>query len=422
MSNRIRRRGAIYVVVLLASLIVASLAIASLRLAHAYTRDMNREAEAYQVEISADAALEWAIARLNADTAWRSNHTHNVDVPKRVLGDTTISYRLIDTDGNLADNALEPCDIIVTARSRSAVYAWRATLEPIGPPLNCLQYALASGDDVAVNGYSMMCTDGSVASRGRISSQLSGSLTADCFAAEGCFGEIIGSSNSLVGTLELPDSHALFELYTKLGTSIPASLLPMQFGGLRVNGVLLSPAANTISGDLNPAGVYVIDCGGRRISITNSKIVGTLVLRNVGSNSSVAQSMHWEAAVGHYPALLVQGDWAIQMAREPLREVDLGVNLNPPGTPYRGQTDLATTTVYPSCIRGLIYVSGELTCGDSGAKNQLFGVVVAAERVSASGGTYLAYRDIYTQRTPPGFASYAKVRLAAGSIHRVAAP
>lgn len=422
MKYRTRHKGAIYVVVLLASLIVVSLAIASLRLTHVYTRDLNREAEASQVEISADAALEWAVAMLNHDTSWRSDHTHNVDVQERTLGNTNICYRLLDADGDLADDDMDRCDIVVTARSPSATYAWRATLEPTGPPLSCLQYALASGGDIGINDFSMMCTDGRVASRGTISARNTGSLTADCFAANGCDGEIIGTTNGLNGPLELPNSDALLELYTNLGTPILASQLPVQSGTLQINGVLLSPSANSITGALDPQGVYVIDCAGQRIVISNSRIVGTLVLRNVGSNSSVSQSVHWEAAVSHYPALVVGGNWVIAMSRAPLRETNVGINLNPLGTPYRGQADTSTATVYPSCIRGLIYASGNLSFSNIAAKNQLFGVVVANGEVSASGGTYIGYRDVYTQRTPPGFASYAKVRLALGSIHRVPAP
>lgn len=252
MSDRIQRRGAVYVVVLLASLIVASLAIAALRLAHVYARDLNREAETYQVQISADAALEWAIARINADTAWRSNHLHNVDVLGQVFGDTTICYRLVDSNGDLAADPTSSCDIVVTAKSRTSTFAWRGTLEPMGPPLNCLEFAIASGDDIGINDFSMMCTDGRVASRGTISAQTSDSLTADCFAANGCVGEIIGTTNGLNGPLELPNSDALLELYASLGTPILASQIPVESSALQLNGVLLSPNANSISGALDP--------------------------------------------------------------------------------------------------------------------------------------------------------------------------
>lgn len=70
-----RRVGSVYLAVLLASLMVASLSMCAITTARYYARDLHEEADLRHAQLAADAALEWAIANINAASNWRIQHT-----------------------------------------------------------------------------------------------------------------------------------------------------------------------------------------------------------------------------------------------------------------------------------------------------------------------------------------------------------
>jgi hypothetical protein len=251
--------------------------------------------------------------------------------------------------------------------------------------------------------------------------QSGGTLTGNCFAAGDCQGEIYGTVQSLMEPLDFPSWDALGH-YVSNATWIDASLLPTSSGQLLWNAQLLNRQVNTISGQLNPLGIYVLDCQGSDIRISNSRLECTLVLLNAGSNSLVSESVFWEAPRANYPALLVDGNFELRLGSSNLRESSVGVNFNPAGAPFRGGSDSNTSTIYPSQIRGLIFTTGELVQDSALARSQVFGAILSASNVTLRGVLTVHYRDIFALDPPPGFRSFASVRLAPGSIRRVAAP
>ncbi len=415
------RSGAVYLAVLMSSLIVASLALAAVTAAHYFARDLNDEGDFRRAQIAADAALEWAIADLNATPSWRTVRTNNVDAPPQSLGNVTIRYRLIDADGDLADDSLDACDVIVTASAGAASCSWRAAIEAAGPPLNCLDYALAAKDSIEPQAFAMWCSDGLIGTGQSVTVNAAGSLTADCHYGGSVSGVVYGTLSPLPASLEVPPASIIDE-YAQRGLAISAAQLPMTFGTLVIDRKLLSSQTNTISGTVSPSGIYVIDCENNPISISNSRLACTLVLKNVGANSSVSQSVHWEAAKVNYPVLLVDGDFDFAMTKQGLRESTVGINLNPAGTPFRGMEDSSMTTVYPSQIRGLVYVSGRINLNNAFAENDIYGVLVGGANVRGVGDLFLNYRNIFQLYPPPGFRSYDQVRMAAGTARRVDTP
>jgi hypothetical protein len=416
-----RKRGAVYVAVLMASLIVASLAMAALNSAHFYASNINHEAEYVRCQMAADAALEWAIAEINSDSSWRTNYSHNVDTAARLINGVEVRYRLIDADGDLSDDAADPCDVLVYASTSTATCCWRAALAPAGPAYNCLNFAMASRNELKLEELTVVSTDGNVASQDDIVVQTSGTLTGNCFAAGNCQGEIHGTVNGLAETLDFPNWDA-FSQYVDNATWIDANTLPTSSGQLQLNAQLLSRQVNTISGQLNPLGIYAIDCQGSDIRISNSRLECTLILINTGSDSLADAAIFWEAARANYPALLVDGNFELRLGSSHLREASLGVNFNPPGTPFRGLSDSDTSTIYPSQIRGLIFTTGELVQDSTWARSQVFGTLLSASNITLRGLLTIHYRDVFALDPPPGFRSFASVRLAPGSIRRVAAP
>ena len=186
---------------------------------------------------------------------------------------------------------------------------------------------------------------------------------------------------------------------------------------------LLSPAVNPFGAhQTNPKGIYVIDGGGRKIIIADSRIAGTLVIRNFDSASNIQGAVSWEPAVSNYPALLTDAAIPIGLSSAALSEATMNANFNPAGTPYPyvgGLQDADTADAYPSGIRGLIYSKANLIVLNQTAVE---GVVVANNDISVQGTTVsLKYNSTWLNNPPPGFdlGTTKKMQITAGSWKRV---
>ena len=135
---------------------------------------------------------------------------------------------------------------------------------------------------------------------------------------------------------------------------------------------VLGPGVNSLpSGATNPNGIYWIDCGGNKLLIERSRILGTLVVLNPGP----ARASPMARLTGARLARLSVAVGARQF-RDPCRRRDLersrereDVNFNPSGMPYDFNNSLVNPTDtapggindgYPSEIQGLVAVSGNL--------------------------------------------------------------
>ena len=166
---------------------------------------------------------------------------------------------------------------------------------------------------------------------------------------------------------------------------------------------LISPTANPF-GATNPQGIYVINCDGKDVIIARSRIVGTLVFVDPGGNTAIQDSVSMESAVYNFPALLSDDKIEINLLSAGLSEAGIGINLNPPGTPFPfigGTANETLTESYPSRITGLIYSTDDLEFNNT---PNVTGVVIADHdiKVKATSLT-LRYVNTYLNDPPPGF-------------------
>jgi Tfp pilus assembly protein PilX len=186
---------------------------------------------------------------------------------------------------------------------------------------------------------------------------------------------------------------------------------------------ILSPAVNPFgSGQTNPNGIYVLDGGGKKIIIANSRIAGTLVLQNFNSASSIQGSVSWEPAVPNYPALLTDAAIPIGLSSAALSEATMNTNFNPVGTPYPyvgGLQNATTTDAYPSLIKGLVYSQQNVQLQ---GQTSVEGTVIANSDITVQSGTVnLKYNSTWLNNPPPGFdqGTTKKMQIVAGSWKRV---
>jgi hypothetical protein len=132
--------------------------------------------------------------------------------------------------------------------------------------------------------------------------------------------------------------------------------------GKAIYRTVVSAGTNPFSVTSNSNGIYVLDCGGNDVTISDCMIVGTLVLRNTGTVRVGSGPIQWRPARPGLPALVVDGDLVLSFSRFGLTERELNVNLNPSSTAdENGSTDSSMNDTYMPEIRGLIFASGDVT-------------------------------------------------------------
>jgi Carbohydrate binding domain len=190
---------------------------------------------------------------------------------------------------------------------------------------------------------------------------------------------------------------------------------------------VLSPTINPF-GSTNSEGIYWINCGGNKLVIERSRILGTLLVVNPGANSCVANGpIEWSPAVAGYPALLVDADNAdnadfmINCTNRPLSEKDNAVNFNPAGAPHEDLgADSDTADIYRSGIRGLIAIRDDLTTQyRSFIRGQ---VIVGDDMTNISGEIEVEYLPDSLLNPPPGFTAPYTYSRRTASIQKAVAP
>ncbi|MDB5331722.1 MAG: hypothetical protein JWP03_2873, partial [Phycisphaerales bacterium] len=223
----------------------------------------------------------------------------------------------------------------------------------------------------------------------------------------GCTGT--GTHNGLATARTFPDSTHVFDFYKTNGTSISIGSLPVSGTTSQCFYRVLSSSVNSLGGATNASGIYVIDCQSKVIQVAFCRVVGTLVLLNVGSGSTIQSSNYFQQGSSGYPVLMVQGAITIKTAATNLADNSAtgnanvaSINYNQSGAAYQGVTDTTYTTQYPSRFDGLVYVSGNLTT--SSAPNFNGALVVGGTYTgSAFTSITLTYDSSFYKNPPPGF-------------------
>jgi len=181
--------------------------------------------------------------------------------------------------------------------------------------------------------------------------------------------------------------------------------------------VLFSPTSNPAGTGLNARGIYVIDCNNKRLRLSDSRVLGTLVIINPHTTSEIGPRVSMSPASADLPTLLVDGEMFFQLDDDDLLEWDAERNFNPSGAPYLGETDSDESDRYPSWIRGLTYVSGKAKISQNSAFE---GVLWVNGRVQVSGARTLTVRWAPLTAPIPGFTTASSMFVEADSVQRLA--
>lgn len=359
--SRTHRRGAAYLVALLAGSIVTVTGLTALSIATSRARGTAMSDDAARARLMADSGLEHALSAIAAQL--RAGETRgdliDEDWPVITFDRGQFTWELTEFDGSPLSGDGLPMRVRVVSRSGQARHAIGAALVPSGVPYDSLDTGMYAGGTMNLTALSSLSSDKVVGSIGAVSA-LTATITAPVESADSVGGTLyLGTTSSNVAPRRMP-SPVLIDDYIKMGQTIAFADLPAITGGRALRNILLSPGNNPF-GPTNALGVYVIDLSGSRLLVEDIRIHGTLVLLNPGPNTVIGNNVLIEPAFPWMPSLIVQGNVTFMGTNTGPNEATIGVNLNPPHTPFEGAYNSTTTDAYPGRVGGLIYVSGNAT-------------------------------------------------------------
>lgn len=395
-------RGSVYLTIISLGAIISALALGSLYSSANAFRIAHVEQQGTEARSAAESAIRATLAHMRANSNWRSSTAGGSSTRSVRIGNAEIEVTLTDPDGDLPSSALDPVVISAAATTTDARRTVRVTTLPVIHPLGCMSFALASSGSVSFAALSNVNADVNLYSINGFSAILA-NVNSDVYTS----GSISGGSfrsTQLTGhpTQSFPNASVMTD-YASRATKITLSSLPSVLGTRSLTRTLLSPTSNPF-GNPDPLGRYVIDCANSTISISDLRVVGTLILLNPGSGSSISGSVNFEPANPGQPVLLIDKDFTINLSSSSLSESPLlstKYNYNPTGTPYpytTGAADNDQADNYPSQINGLIFIRGDLTIQGSSRLGQ----VIVSGRTSIS-GTLTLTPSTAEGNTPQGF-------------------
>lgn len=366
-ASRVRstaRRGGLYVAVLSTSTVVMIIGLSSLAAVSAQREAADAEGDFAQAVWLARSGLELGLQHVAAQSDWRATlpgvaGSHNLSG-----GQVELAWE--DPTGDLLDDVREPLTLVGTGRRREAQAFYRVMLTPRVGALTSLN-ATIHANNISVNMFcSLGVTGGKICANSAISN--SGVISGNTESATYSGYNPLGTKTAPAPPKAMPPSGVIAQ-YTALAT-------PLDVADGELRDVLLAPGLVSYASNAhaeaiangaatNASGVYVVDTPATGpFRLQRVRVYGTLIIRaQPGVTIEVRDDVLMSPASPNMPALLIQGD-AVLRLRTGLNALEESesppMNLNPSAAPYQGASDSDQTDLYPSELRGLIYVNGNV--------------------------------------------------------------
>lgn len=399
------RLAAVYIAVLATALLVTLLALTGLKLISLESKSHRDQGDALIARQAAKSGLAIALAKIKNDPNWFESYPNGEIIPLPPLDNSQLQFSIA---AELPFREIEDEQIRLTSYAQvdRTASALRVDLLPSFQAIRELESGVHVTGICTINALA----SGSIATDGR--------LTVDNLLIN-LTNRVTAASFSIGSNAESEVKADFEDYYLSIGTQISYSSLPVRgAGGRGLENIVLTPTLNPFGSEVNASGVYVIDCASQRITISNCRIEGTLLLLNPGENSEVTGSLAWGPSESMLPALLVRGSIRISAQSSPLSESESGVNFNPTNAAYQGESDSDLLDIYPSMLRGLIYVSGNAVVRENNTIC-INGSLIAGASLTCSGPLNVIYDPSIKQNPPPMFRRVASVDAKPGTIRMV---
>jgi hypothetical protein len=423
------RRGAAYVLVIAVTSMIGVISYAALTNVRVLRRDVMQSNDSQEATWLAFSGMENAIARINNNSGWRTTYTNNVEISPVTFGRGTFSWRLVDTDGNLADDTNDAVRVIATGKVGPATRVFSQELRPGGQGFDVLQTAVHSSGNLEVNETTIwggrFSSNATLTKAGTITGNGQGVIVQG-ISVTGSGALVNGSSTTFSPAKPMPAS-TVFDLYKARATTINYwSIYYDDF-----DGKILSATSNPW-GDTNAEGIYFvkIPSGSCKLVISNSRIKATLLVEIDDKGLlELKTGVIWEPPAPNYPSMIAKGLVAGKVdvmidGSGTLDEASAGCNFNPPGFPYRGSENTNTTDTHMPLLRGLFHVirlPGDTSITDLKGGMQRKGCFLIEGAATIKGSSFMNDPKLF-EDAPQGYIAIPLMRPAAGTAIWEAAP
>lgn len=234
--GRRRRRGSLYVAVLMVGALVSVLGMSALLVSRVTQQAHTGLSDAVAARMNAHAAIRLAMLEIEDNPDWRFTYTDSEWYRDRPLGNGSFCLTVVDpSDNDLTDAAADPILLTGVGRQGQAVHRTEITLAPLHRGYDCLSSAVHSGDDVrffdaqARSDHRVTANDDLSASNSYV--------TGLCSAVDRITGSVFADATTAgAESLSLPLPADVFDFYLEQGTWIDPAALPNQFASIVRNG------------------------------------------------------------------------------------------------------------------------------------------------------------------------------------------
>ena len=373
------------------SAVLMVIGLAAVSVARIDTRNVSSDNDWSEAQILALSAAENALARIAVTEDWRSRLDGVFTV---AMGRGTMRWQITDDgDGKLADDDTQPILIVAVGQVGAGRYKLGLRCLVEGLPLEALARCVHGGGDITMGTNSRLTVTGGAASTNGDfradpkTAELAGDLEADDVWWKQ---NVTGNVTKHATPLTMPEAQVV-DTYRALATDISGRTL--------IYHQAIGPGRNPW-GAANADGVYCLSAPGADVTLRDSRILGTLVVRC--RRLTIDNNVLLESFRKDMPALIVDGDLVLnyQSTGSQLREGDADTNFNPPGVPNGGLSDSDKSDSYPSEVRGLVHVRGDLTLGGTALVR---GAIVCDGKVQCCGINQIVHDDDLTNLPIVGY-------------------
>jgi hypothetical protein len=396
------RRGTAYVLAIGLSLLVAVVATGTLLATRARFAGDADAVDLARVRAAAEGAVAVALARLNTSPTFVGGSVGTAASGNATIDGLTMRWRIEPTE-SAEEKGLPTTLIRVQADAGHATRRYQVAAIPARTPHTAFEQAIAVAGTLGISSGASLTIDATdVATAGTLVVTAGGTLNGSVQqVATGSSGADIALQRNLLRPT-MPSTDQLAALKSA-GEELS---VPLTGGAITLSNLLLSPNANPY-GALSQRGIYVLNAGGRVVTLTSVRIVGTLIIVNPALGSSIGGGMLGEAAVPGAPCLIVEGALFLNGIQPNLNEAVM--NFNPQGSPYPfvgGSVDSDVNDVRVNRFFAPVFVTGSLAIA---GQIQFAGIVVGGD--CAIGGTIAVSRDDWAASSPPAELQASRWRL-----------
>jgi hypothetical protein len=384
-----RRRGGVYLLVLVTSAISMSIGVLAVTTAAASREIQELDIERHRAMARAESGIQLALTAIDADDRWRSIAGGRIVGPL-AMDRGTLVVDASDPDGDLADDETHAFTLAATAVYGRSKQRIAVDIEYAFSPVEALRYPFPN----------------EASGKGQICAHLTGVPIPVC--AGGTLQPPITSlyNSTTVSSFDRPDPRVVSE-YAALGTVIPVAL--SQGGkGEKYKDLEITTTSLTAGIARDPRHIYVIDGGGEHVELEDGALVGTLVVVNAASFTFHKPVVARPGPEG-LPLILAECDVIIKNA-DP-NEID---ETWPDTDDIPGETDFDDPS--RDGVQGVIYVDGNIEIDHDLV---MWGSIIVTGEATINDEVTIYHDDAYVESPPPGFREDASLRVASGTWRAV---